>query len=131
MALEAGLIVLRKSRKFRLEFVAPAAFFGRRLIGIRYVIVVFTADLIMRIVALDAIFETLPGGCRFSCVTALFDVFGDIFVAGSALFYLKKIYQRFIDVVRIRMQYFLMNVLMTILAGHLAVDAKMKPFGVN
>ncbi len=92
MTLKAGLVFVREIGNFGLRFVRPAGFYSRRLVEIRDSIIVRASGLIVRIVALDAMVETLPGGCLLSAVAAFGNFLGRFFMAGRALFGLKKFF---------------------------------------
>ena len=92
MTLKASLVFVREIGKFSLNFVTPAAFYSRRPAEIRHSTAVSAAGLIVRIVALDAVVEALPGGCLLSAVAAFGDVLGHFLMTCHALFGLKKIF---------------------------------------
>ena len=92
MTLQAVLILVGKFRQLGLKFVAQAAFFLLRSAENRPTGFVFFSDLIVRVVTLNAVFETLPKGRFLPAVTAFGDFIEHIIMTGCALFTLKKVF---------------------------------------
>jgi len=91
MALQTRLVFVCKIGQPLLNIVALTAFFQGRGIEHRRGDLIFSRDLIMRMVALDTAVETLPRGGFLTGVAAFGDLIGSIFMTGSTLLDLKKI----------------------------------------
>ena len=91
MTLQALLIFVWEFREFGLKFVAQATFILCRPAENRPGDIIVFADLMVRIVALNAGVKTLPRSCFLTGVASFGDLIGHIIMAGRALVRLKKI----------------------------------------
>lgn len=131
MALQALLILDCKFREFALKFVAQTAFLLWRPADDLFGGTVDIPDFIMGIVALDAGFKTLPGGCFLTCVPAGGDFICHIFMAGRTLIGSEEIFRASVGIGRVGMTACLADAAVAILAGQPAVNGYVKALVVN